>query len=893
VVVLLLIDVTERRAAEQALRQSEARFRSLTALSADWYWEQDEQFRFTFVSREADAKSGQASSSSRTLTRWDHPGLDFASADWEAHKATCRAHRPFRDFTYRRIGEDGIPRWLAINGEPVFDAGGRFLGYQGSGRDVTDQKQVAQEIIRRKDLYAALSQTNRAIIHIHEPQALFEEVCRVAVEYGHFCLVWIGLLDESTGWVRPMAIQGPASHGYPPIRVSVDPELPEGRGFSAAALRDGKTYVVNDYFADARVAPWAVQARAAAVKSMATLPLKRDGRSLGVLNLHGDEVGFFTDELVALLQEMADNLSFALANIQREAEREAAQRALADSERRFRQLASNIPEVFWIAEPGYRRVTYVSPAYERVWGRSVQRLLENPHDWLDAVHRSDRERVEITLRSAHQGQFDHQYRIIRPDGSVRWIHDRAFPILDGHGDLVLVTGIAEDITAQKEAEERLVFLAHFDNLTGLPNRPLFYDRLQQSLAHARRTGCVTAVIFVDLDHFKRVNDTLGHGPGDRLLQLVATRLKETLRTGDTVGRLGGDEFALILSDLATSDDASVAAQKLMQVLERPFELDGRELFVTASAGITLSPADGADPDTLIKNADTAMYRAKEMGRTNYQFYKSEMNARSLERMSLDSHLRRALERNEFVLHYQPKVDLTTGRITGLEALLRWQHAEFGLVAPGRFIPILEDNGLVVQVGEWVLSEVCRQLDVWSSDKLQALSVSLNLSGRQLQQKGLESSIKRIVSETSADPRLLELEITESVLMRNPEHAARILREVKDIGMRLSVDDFGTGYSSLSYLKSFPLDALKIDRSFVKDLVSGSDDAAIVQAIVALAKSLNLRTVAEGVEDTAQFALLKALGCDEYQGYYFARPLPPDQLTKLLRERTSSQAAIGK
>lgn len=328
------------------------------------------------------------------------------------------------------------------------------------------------------------------------------------------------------------------------------------------------------------------------------------------------------------------------------------------------------------------------------------------------------------------------------------------------------------------------------------------------------------------------------------------------------------------------------ARPLVQPL--PFELDGRELFITASAGITLSPEDGTDPDTLIKNADIAMYRAKEMGRTNYQFYKSEMNARSLERMSLDSHLRRALERNEFVLHYQPKVDLTTGRITGLEALLRWQHAEFGLVAPGRFIPILEDNGLIVQVGEWVLSEVCRQLDVWSSDKLQALSVSLNLSGRQLQQKGLESSITRIVSETSADPRLLELEITESVLMQNPEHAARILRQVKDIGMRLSVDDFGTGYSSLSYLKSFPLDALKIDRSFIKDLVAGSGDTAIVQAIVALAKSLNLRTIAEGVEDVAQLALLKALGCNEYQGYYFSRPLPPDQLTNLRREKGQSR-----
>jgi diguanylate cyclase (GGDEF)-like protein len=423
----------------------------------------------------------------------------------------------------------------------------------------------------------------------------------------------------------------------------------------------------------------------------------------------------------------------------------------------------------------------------------------------------------------------------------------------------------------------------------LPNRPLLYDRLTQALAHSRRTRCVIAVIFLDLDHFKRVNDTLGHGPGDRLLQEVASRLKETLRTDDSVGRLGGDEFALILSDLTGPDDVSLAMQKVMHALELPFDLDGHEVFITASAGIALSPQDGVDPDTLIKKADTAMYRAKQMGRTNYQFYKSEMNDRSLERMSLDAHLRRALERKEFVLHYQPKVELASGQITGLEALIRWQHAEYGLVAPGRFISILEDNGLIVQVGEWVLGEACRQLDLWSNNQLPALRMALNLSGRQLQQRGLETAIQRIVFESSVDPRLIELEITESVLMRDPEQAARILRRLKDMGIRLSVDDFGTGYSSLSYLKSFPLDALKIDRSFVKDLVSDSDDAAIVQAIIALARSLKLRTIAEGVEELSQLALLKAFGCDEYQGYYFSHPLPADQMAQLLESKRDSAA----
>jgi diguanylate cyclase (GGDEF)-like protein/PAS domain S-box-containing protein len=667
--------------------------------------------------------------------------------------------------------------------------------------------------------------------------------------------------------------------------VSIDPSLPEGQGFSGAALREGQHYVVNDFFAHLRIAPWAKQAQAAGVKSMATLPLLKDTRAIGVLNLHGDEVDFFTAELVALLKEMADNLSFGLDNIAREAERERAQRELAESEQKFRQLAANIPEVFWIATPGHERIVYVSPAYERVWGRSAERLLSVSADWLDAVHVEDRERVAVTVHSATDGFFDHEYRIIRPDGTVRWVHERAFPILNEQGALPLVTGIAEDITERKVAEEQLLLLAHYDHLTGLPNRPLFYDRLKQSLAQGHRSSRSVAVVFVDLDHFKIVNDTLGHAAGDRLLQEVAHRLKQTLRASDTVGRLGGDEFAIILADLASSNEAEIVAQKLMHALEHPFEVEGHELFVMASAGIALSAIDGDDADTLIQNADTAMYRAKEMGRSNWQFYKADMNARSLERISLDTDLRRALERNEFVLHYQPKVAVASGMITGMEALVRWEHPELGLVPPGRFIHILEDNGLIVPVGEWVVMEACRQLRFWSKQGVPVVPVALNLSGRQLQQNDLERRIRHIVSEAAIDPRLLELEITESVLMRNPEQAARLLRQLKELGMRLSVDDFGTGYSSLAYLKSFPLDTLKIDRSFVEDVVSSSDDAAIVQAIVALARSLKLTTVAEGVENISQLALLTAVGCNEYQGYYFSAPLVADKMASLLQRNT--------
>ncbi|HKB84322.1 MAG TPA: EAL domain-containing protein, partial [Burkholderiales bacterium] len=877
----LRADVRSRDAIA-ALRESEGRFRSLATLSADWYWEQDEQQRFTFLSSEANAGAVNIGVKTIGLTRRQLPGIDLDSADWDAHEQSCDRQLPFRDFTYRRFSQDGAAHWIRISGEPFYDQNNRFRGYRGAASDVTSQRLAELELRRQKDLYAALSQTNRAIIHVHQPRALFEEVCRVAVEYGHLCLAWIGLVDER-GWIVPQAIQGPASDVYQRMRVSVDPDIPEGRGFAGSAVRDDRPYIVNDFLAEPRVAPWREQALAAGVKSLATFPLHRYGKAVGVINLHGDETGFFTDELVALLAEMTANISFALTNMEREAERESAKRALAESEQKFRQLAANVPEVFWTTDPNLGRITYVSPAYEKIFGRSAVRLLENGTEWLDAIHPDDRARVEASHGQAAGGKIDEEFRIVRPDGEVRWLHNRSFPVMDEIGRATLITGVAEDITSRKLDEKKLLYLAHYDNLTELPNRSLFLDRLQQTLVHSRRENRPAAVVFVDVDHFKVVNDTLGHAAGDRLLQQIARRLERAVRPGDTVSRFGGDEFALILSDLASTGDAARVAQKLMSVLHDAFIFEGRELFATASAGVTLFPDDGDDADTLIKHADVAMYRAKELGRNAYQFYKSDMNAQALERMQMENHLRRALERGEFLLHYQPKVDLVSGEISGLEALLRWQHAELGLVQPARFIPILEDNGLIVRVGEWVLEEVGRQLKAWSIDKsILTVPIAVNLSGRQLQQKDIGRTIRQIISRSGMSPRLFELEITESVLMRNAEQTGRILGDLRQFGVRISVDDFGTGYSSLGYLKSFPLDTLKIDRSFVSDIVSNPDDLMITRAVISMAHSLRLNVVAEGVETAAQLAVLADAGCDEMQGYHFSRPLPKDVCAERLR-----------
>ncbi|MBI4205676.1 MAG: PAS domain S-box protein, partial [Betaproteobacteria bacterium] len=567
--------------------------------------------------------------------------------------------------------------------------------------------------------------------------------------------------------------------------------------------------------------------------------------------------------------------------VQEITDRKRAEAALRESEEQFHQLANNIPQVFWICDARQKDMIYVSPAYERVTGQPIEPLRVNARRWLEAIHEEDRERVRGARAMAAAGKYDEVFRVIRPDGTMRWVRDRAFPIHDSHGRVYRIAGIAEDITDLRESEERLLYLAHYDNLTSLPNRVLFYDRLKQALSQARRNQWITAVMFLDLDRFKNVNDTLGHGAGDLLLRQVSERLAACVRSGDTVGRLSGDEFAIVLSNLAGPDDASLVAQKVMATFTKPFNLYGKEVFVSASIGITLFPTDSLDQDTLIQNADTAMYRAKDLGRNSFRFYTPEMNARALEKLSLESSLRRALERREFLLYYQPKASLANGEVIGVEALLRWHHPELGLVSPMEFMPMLEETGLIVAAGEWVIRAACAQIRAWQQAGIMAMPVAVNLSARQFQGKEFGTTISRILEEEGIRHDLLELEITETSLANNTEEAAATLGYLNSLGVRVSIDDFGTGYSSLSRLKGFPLDALKIDGSFVRDITTDADDAAITRAIITMAHSLGLAVVAEGVETEQQLIFLDANGCDQIQGYYFSSPLPADECTAFI------------
>lgn len=444
---------------------------------------------------------------------------------------------------------------------------------------------------------------------------------------------------------------------------------------------------------------------------------------------------------------------------------------------------------------------------------------------------------------------------------------------------------------ESRAERHVNHLAYHDALTDLPNRRLFADQLEQRTESARRKGQPLALLFLDLDRFKLINDSLGHDVGDQLIKSVAQRLMGAVRKSDIVGRLGGDEFTVVVESVTSAQDAALIAQKLIDTMSEPFTLDGREIFVTVSVGIALYPFDGDRHGALLKNADTAMYRAKEHGRNNYQFYTAEMSARAMERLALENNLRRALDRDEFLLHYQPQVRSDSGEVVGYEALVRWNHPELGLVSPGEFIPLAEETGLIVPIGEWVLRHACRQARAWRDAGRGGLRVAVNLSGRQLRQQNLVEVVRQVLDETGLSPDGLELELTESSIMHKDQLTRSTLWALHEMGIRLSIDDFGTGYSNLGYLKRFPIDTLKIDRTFVRDIPADPDDAAIAMAIIAMAHNLKIDVVAEGVETEEQRSFLRERGCDIIQGYLVGRPAPADAYPGASAGR-SSRAVTG-
>jgi diguanylate cyclase (GGDEF)-like protein/PAS domain S-box-containing protein len=472
--------------------------------------------------------------------------------------------------------------------------------------------------------------------------------------------------------------------------------------------------------------------------------------------------------------------------------------------------------------------------------------------------------------------------LLSRDGSEFPIEDSVAPIHDRAGHVTGAVTVFRDVTTTRDLAHQMVHSAQHDVLTNLPNRALLNDCISQSISLARRQGRAIAVLFLDLDHFKYINDSLGHAVGDQLLQCVAERLQGSVRDSDTVSRQGGDEFVILLSEIAHPENAATSASKILHSIGSPYCVAGHDIHIDGSIGMSIYPADGLDAESLIKNADTAMYHAKECGRNNSQFFTAEMNLKSVHRQSVESSLRHAIERQEFLLHYQPKINLVTGEITGIEALIRWQHPDRGLVPPDQFLPIAEDCGLICTIGRWVMREACRQALEWQAAGLPFQRIAVNVSSTEFRSKGFVESVAAILAETGFDPRYLDLELTESVLMADVKSAGAVLHALKLLGVHLALDDFGTGYSSLSYLRQFPIDVLKIDQSFIREISTDPDDSTIVQAIIALGTNLKHRVIAEGIETQEQLAFLQANHCAEGQGYLFSRPLAAAPLARLLR-----------
>ncbi len=577
-----------------------------------------------------------------------------------------------------------------------------------------------------------------------------------------------------------------------------------------------------------------------------------------------------------VLERDAANRALRLVGTQSDiSARKLSEAALRLSEERFRQFANNIPLILWMSDPLDQGAIYVSPAGQRMLGAEATR---SPRKLAGVVHPDDRRRIRAARRRAGEGRYDEIFRVKRVDGAWRWVHDRAFPVHDEHGELVRIAGITEDITDQRLAEERIAYASQYDALTGLPNRVLFHQRLTAAMAGENRHGVV--VILIDADHFKKINDTLGHTSGDELLKQLTERLLRTVRPDDLVARMGGDEFAMLLWRIPDAAHAERLASAIVAAMRPPCHFDGDEVHMSISVGIAMAGRDGADADTLLRNADAAMYGAKNAGRNTHHFYHAEMTLRAVELLRLENSLRRALEREEFALHYQPKARMSDGQVIGFEALLRWEHPERGMVSPVEFIPVLEETGLIVAVGEWVIREACAQLRTWEKQGMGNFPVAINVSARQFAEQDFSARVKHILDEEMIDPRMIELEITESVLIARAEDAISSLQALKLLGISVSVDDFGTGYSSLSYLKRFPLDALKIDRSFVRDIPDDLDDAAIVRTIIAMAHGLRLKVIAEGVERPEQMRFLADHGCDVIQGYLLSKPQPGQVWTDL-------------
>ena len=781
----------------------------------------------------------------------------------------------------RYVHRDGGIVWASLTVSPLRNASGQPEYFIVVIDDITARKRVERRLTRITRFYAALSQTNQAILHNGENHSqLFDEICRIAVKCGELKGAWIGLLEPNAKQPQVVAAFGDLRGRL----VSLGEPVEEGAALlpyqpASQVLVSGSHWIGNDLLGcqDSQN-DWQMLVATAGVRSCASFPLKREGEVVGAFSLYASEPEFFDEELVTLLDGMAADVSFALDNIEREEQRRHAEQELRLAAAVYEQSAEGI-----LVSDQDNRILTVNRAFTEVTGYQLEEIRgQNPR--ILASGRHDRDFYQGMWASLLElGHWQGEIWNRRKNGEVypEWLGITA--LRDASGQISHFIGIFNDISVRKAAEARIQYLVHHDPLTGLPNRILLQDRLHQALVQASRHHRLVAVLLLDLDRFKTVNDSLGHAVGDRLLQKFGQRLSALISESDTVCRRGGDEFVIVLSDLRRAEDVGQLAGQILSALSQPLEIDGYTLASSASIGISLFPTDGQDAEALLRNADLAMYRAKNHGRNNFQFFTTDLTAGTLERLHIEHRLRQVIEQGGLSLHYQPQIALATGELVGMEALVRWTDPDLGALAPSQFIGVAEESGLIVSLGQWVLRAACRALRGWQTRGLLSIPVAINISALQFARPDFASAVAAALAESEVEPRWLELELTESILMAEASQVLDTLHALKRLGVRLTMDDFGTGYSSLSYLHRFALDKLKIDRAFVRELKrEGNGDAtAIVQAIIALAKGLRLVTLAEGVETAEQREILRDYGCDGIQGDLISQPLTEREMEDYL------------
>ncbi|HEV8357879.1 MAG TPA: EAL domain-containing protein [Gemmatimonadales bacterium] len=849
-VVYLVMQLRSRRQTRRLAQSihSETRFRGLTELSADWFWETDAEHRVVWLSGGAPVATffGQTPTYGKRL--WEIPGVEVEAAALRAHLERLEARQPFFDLEIARSDGRGARQMHIVSGQSRLDAEGAFLGYRGVGRDVTEQRSAERALWRAKQrLELALDGGNLAEFHFDAER---------------------GELSAGDGWVRFLGHES-----SPTVTLGaelIDMMHPDDRlNYTEALVRalKGEAPVFETEFRiRTRQGRWKwLQAR-------------------GRVTEHGAE-------------GRATRVSGTVADID---ERKLAEAALAEREQRFRDVVDASGEYVWETDAEWR-YTYLSERAEAVLGYPRAELLgRRPRDFMPLGE--PRAVDEWLAVRAFEGEpfRDLLHRMITKSGGVIWQSVNAVPVRDAEGRLAGWRGTGADVTARKHAEARIEHLATRDSLTALPNSTLLADRASQAILTAARNRSQFALLCIDLDRFKLVNDSLGHRAGDALLRAVAERLGNLVHGDDTLARLGGDDFVL-LQAIKTVEDAAALAQRILGVLARPFTVEGKPLNVAASIGISIYPNDGRDFVELLKNADAALYHAKESGKGTWRLFAPALNARAAERLRLENELRSALARGELVLHWQPVVrgwppDAAAsrlhwrGRVVGAEALVRWQHPERGLLAPEHFVPLAEECGLIRAVDDWVLERALSQAGAWQR-RYGKLWYAVNVSAPELSQgNAYAEKLKASLRENQLDGRQVELEVTERVLMTGLAENVATLKAIGELGVRFAIDDFGTGYSSLAYLRQLPIDKLKIDRSFLQTIDSQAADEAIVRAITALAATLGISVAAEGVETAAQLERLLALGCEEWQGHYFSAPLDTAAFEALLSASFSERTA---